>query len=252
MTLWAGIREGQSCERNKALLAVPNGWPRGRGAEMMGLTTQGGAEAGPGRTPPGLDSSHPARRGAGLWFGWGVIPLVPLPLPLTAELLPSGPAACAASPPRSPSSWGPNVLAISSLSPVPACSHHHSIISVTPPPPRHQSPWRAFTGCMALGREPLYSWGSLSNMCFHEPQGEQGQAGIQGPPGPPGPPGPSGPLGHPGLPGPMGPPVSTPSSLHCYLFFKICPRNSSGSNQTFHDFRNLGPNQVAETPWQGH
>lgn len=34
----------------------------------------------------------------------------------------------------SPSSWGPNVLAISLLPPVPACSHHCSSSTITPPP----------------------------------------------------------------------------------------------------------------------
>lgn len=56
-----------------------------------------------------------------------------------------------------PSSWEPNVLAISLLPLVPACSHHHGIITVTP----HRLPTRthdrALTGCMALGREPFPS-----------------------------------------------------------------------------------------------
>lgn len=70
--------------------------------------------------------------------------------------------------PGSPSSRGPNVLAVSLLPPVPACSHHRSSLAITPPPqqPHHHTttasspePTQAFTGCMALGREPLYSLG---------------------------------------------------------------------------------------------
>lgn len=60
-----------------------------------------------------------------------------------------------------PPSWGPNVLAISLLPLVPACRHHHSIITITP----HRLPTSthggAFTGCMTLGREPLPSPGPL-------------------------------------------------------------------------------------------
>lgn len=103
--------------------------------------------------------------------------------------------------------------------------HHHRTVTS-----RHsrlpQSPRRGPTVCMALGWDGSAAQGSLSDTCFHQPQGEQGQAGIQGPPGPPGPPGPSGPLGHPGLPGPMGPPVSTPPALRQLLSFKIHPLSS--------------------------
>ena len=131
---------------------------------------------------------------------------------------------------------GANVLAVSSLPPAPACSHHHSTVTITPPPPPPE-PTAGPHRVHGTGAGPLSAWGSLSNTCFHEPQGEQGQTGIQGPPGPPGP---SGPLGHPGLPGPMGPPVSNSPALHCFLSFEICPKNSLEASQPFITNGNLG------------
>lgn len=126
----------------------------------------------------------------------------------TRSRLAPGTSCSAASPPQAPP-WGPSVLAISLLPPVPACRHHRSSSTITPPPLPPES-MRGLHRVHGTGAGNALQPGALSNARFHEPQGEQGQAGIQGPPGPPGPPGPSGPLGNPGLPGPMGPPVSTP------------------------------------------
>lgn len=59
------------------------------------------------------------------------------------------------------SSWGLSVLAVSLLPLVPACSHHHGIITVTPHHLPTRAHDRALTGCMALGWEPFPSPGDL-------------------------------------------------------------------------------------------
>lgn len=198
---------------------------------------EGGPETRPGCRPSGLYPGHLSRLGRGLRSGGGASHLL---LCHRSRALPWGPAADAASPLWKPLLWG-----LMSW-PSPHCHQPLHVVTTTAPSPspHHrlpQSPRQGLTGCMALGRDRSAAWGSLSNTCFHEPQGEQGQAGIQGPPGPPGPPGPSGPLGPPGLPGPMGPPVSNSPTFHCFLSFEICPRNSLEASKPFITHGNLGP-----------
>lgn len=207
---------------NKERLFSSDGW-EARAWRWWARHTQGGVEAGRGRRPPRLDPGHPTNLGTGLRLGRGALTrssasataagLCPGDQQLTQQIL-SGSLSSGGL-----MSWPP--------------PHCHRPLHASPPPHSHlmprrlpQNPRQGLTGCMALGRDGSAAQGSLSDTCFHQPQGEQGQAGIQGPPGPPGPPGPSGPLGHPGLPGPMGPPVSTPPASHQLLSFKIHPLNS--------------------------
>lgn len=171
-----------------------------------------GAEAGPGpRLPRGLWRSGQAGSGPST----RAHSLTPLPLPpQQGSHAGTSKSSLEAPPLGGPMSW-PSPCCHQSLHVVTTAAaspsrHHRSSLTITPPPPPHQSPRRPSPGAWQWGGNRSTAWGSLSNTCFHESQGEQGQAGIQGPPGPPGPPGPSGPLGQPGLPGPMGPPVSTP------------------------------------------